>query len=48
MNSQILQGFQSWINALPAEILVPAITLACAAWILSMYLLVRDRLGKGE
>ena len=48
MNSQITQGLQSLMAALPAETQITAITLASAAWILSMYLLVRYRLGKGE
>ena len=48
MNSQISQGFRSWVEALPTETLIPAITLVGAAWLLSMYLLVRNRLGKGD
>jgi len=48
MNSQIAQGFHSWVHTLPAETLVPAIILACGTWLLSMFLLVRYRLGKGE
>jgi hypothetical protein len=48
MNSQILEGMHAWVDALPAETLLPAITVASAAWVLSMYLLVRYRLGKGE
>lgn len=48
MKSQISEGFQWSVESLPAETLVAAIVLASAALLVSMYLLVRYRLGNGD
>lgn len=42
------RGFRAWLEGLPADAFVAASIIACTAWLLSMYLLIRRRLAKGE
>ena len=37
-----------WLEGLPVDALVPALIIGCAVWLLSIYLLVRSRLAKGD
>jgi len=40
--------FGAWLGGLPVEALVPASIIGYTVWLLSMYLLVRSRLSKGD
>jgi len=42
------RDFRAWLEGLPADAFVPASIIACTAWSLSMYLLIRRRLAKGD
>jgi len=40
--------FRAWLEGLPVDALIPASIIGCTVWLLSMYLLVRGRLSKGD
>ena len=40
--------FGAWLEGLPVDALVPALTIGCTVWLLSIYLLVRRRLAIGD
>ena len=40
--------FGAWLEGLPVGALVPALIIGCTVWLLSIYLLVRARLAKGD
>lgn len=40
--------FGAWLEGLPVDALVPVLIIECTVWLLSIYLLVRPRLAKGD
>jgi len=40
--------FGAWLEGLSVNELIPVSIIGCTVWLLSMYLLVRDRLSKGD
>lgn len=44
----LAREFEAWLEGLPVGALVPALIIGCTVWLLSIYLLVRPRLAKGD